>query len=176
MLKTPRKKQIDSALNNIPKREHSFLRYDAMQNILILFNYEDWADIRDVVDDMKKNGKHILLWTIAPKKKSKEVDALKEIPESTEVRVIGQKETSWYNGLNKAVKDEFENLKYDTLFDMTTDTDKNLLYLLASNSAQFCIGIKEGDHKIYDFVVLKEDSKSLFETYNQIKFYLNNIT
>lgn len=175
MLKTPRKKQIASALNSIQNRKHSFRSFGEMQDVLILFNYEDWNEVVDIAKDLMEAGKLVVLWTVKPKKTNKEQMALSEFPSSVEVRVVNRKEISWYSGLSKVVDNEFKNLNYDTLIDLTTYSDKNLFYLLASNTAQFCVGIKEADHKIYDFVVLKEDSKSLSEAYNHLKFYLNNI-
>ena len=78
-------------------------------------------------------------------------------------------------GLSSIVIDEFEKLSYDTLLDLTTKNDKTLLFLLANNSAEFCIGIREQDFKVYDLIILKEEDVNLLETYEQIKFYLNNI-
>lgn len=175
MLRTPRKKQIASALNNIQNRKHSFRRFEEMQDILILFNYEDWNEMKVIADDLEKNEKHVVLWTVKPKKKNKTQEEPIKFSDSVQVRVLTGKEISWYSGLSQVVEKEFKNLSYDTMFDFTTYPDKNLFYLLASNTAQFCVGIQKVDHKIYDFVVLKEDSKSLPEAYNQIKFYLNNI-
>ncbi len=176
MFKTPRRKQIDSALNSVRDRKHSFLRFDDMHNILILFHYEDWNEIKPIVEDLDKNGKHTILWTVKPKKKSRENVALTDISaSSSNIRIIDGRDVSWYSGLSEVVDSEFKLLQYDTLMDLTTSSDRNLFYLLASNTAQFCIGIKEANHRIYDFIVLKEDSKSLPDTYNQIKFYLNNI-
>lgn len=174
MLRTPRKKQIASALNNIQNRKHSFRRLDEMQDILILFNYEDWNEMKEIVEDLEDNGKHVVLWTVKPRKSKTQENPVK-FPDSVRVRVVTGKEISWYSGLSQVVENEFKDLNYDTLLDLTTYSDKNLFYLLASNTAQFCVGIQKTDHKIYDFVVLKEDSKSLPEAYNQIKFYLNNI-
>lgn len=175
MFRTPRNKRIDSALESLQVRKHSFLRFEEMQDILILFDYADWDEIEPVVKDLNSNGKHVILWTILPKNKEKEFGVSRVMSTLQQVRVVRNKEISWYRGLSGIVDAEFKNLKYDTLLDMTTDSDKNIFYLLASNDARFCIGIKEAGHKLYDFVLLKEDSKSLWETYNQIKFYLNNV-
>lgn len=174
MLKTPRKKRIDSALKDIQNRKHSFLRFESMKEVLILFDYENWAEIKEIVEDLENNGKRTILWTVKPKK-SKGTHSQSEIPASAQIRVIEGKDLSWYNGISSNVEDEFKALSYDTLIDLTTYTSKSLFYLLACNTARFCLGIREVDHKIYDFIVLKEDSKSLLDTYNQIKFYLNNI-
>ena len=175
MFKTPGRKQIDSALNSARGRKHSFRRFDAMHNILILFHYEDWNEIKPIIEDLVENGKHPILWTVRPKKKGKENESLADIPATSNVRIIEAKDVSWYNGLSKVVNNEFKLLQYDTLMDLTTFSDKKLFYLLASNTAQFCIGIREANHKIYDFIILWKESESLSGTYNQIKFYLNNI-
>ena len=174
MFKIPGRKKTDSALKHRNNREHRFLNMDMMKRVLILFNYEDWYQVKEIVQDMEAKGKEVLLWTIEPKK-GKEKGTIKETPSASRIRIITTKEISWFFGLSPMVKKEFEELACDTLLDLTTYTDKHLHSLLAISGAQFCIGIKELDDKIYDFTIIKEEEKDLLDTYNQIKFYLNNI-
>lgn len=161
--------KISSALIN-NTREHAFLRLDDIKKVLILFTYKDWNDISEIVRDLEAKGKNVILWTIYPQYNGKE-----EISIPANVRVITKKEASKWWGISSSTIEEFERLEYDTLLDLTTKNDKSLLYLLARNSAKFCIGIKEPKLKFFDFVLLKEEDRNLQETYNQIKNYLNNM-
>lgn len=163
------KKKINSALE-CNTRTHAFRNLNDIRKVLIIFSYEDWDQIQQISKDLKDNGKIVLMWTIQTKKVE---DNKPELPSN--VRVISHKEISKWQGLSSSVIEEFKRLSYDTLLDLTTQDDTSLLYLLACNSSEFCIGIKEPDVKVYDFILLKEENAKLFETYEQIKFYLNNI-
>ncbi|MBK5722465.1 hypothetical protein JGH11_16445 [Dysgonomonas sp. Marseille-P4677] len=163
------KKKLNSALE-CNARTHIFHNLNDIKKVLILFSYQDWAEIQQVSQDLKEKGKEVLLWTTQAKKT---VESQAQLP--VEVRVLSHKDISKWRGLSSSVVSEFKALSYDTLLDLTTQDDKSLLYLLANNSAEFCIGIKEPDIKVYDFIVLKEENAKVLETYDQIKFYLNNI-
>lgn len=162
------KKKIHAALES-NKRTHIFHKLDDMKKILILFTREDWNEVVQISQDLREKGKEVILWTVQSGK-----DGGNQAY-SSEVRVIAQKDISKWMGLSSIVIDEFEKLSYDTLFDLTTKNDKTLLFLLANNSAEFCIGIREQDFKVYDLIILKEEDTNLLETYEQVKFYLNNV-
>lgn len=160
------KKKINSVLKN-HNRTHVFRSPEKIVTVLILFNAKDWDEISQITKELREAGKEVLLWTTQSKGGS--------IFSQPNVRVITQKELSKTQVLSSAVLNEFGALKYDTLLDLTTKDDNALLYLLGINKSEFCIGIKELDYKVFDFIILKDDEQNLIETYNQIKFYLNNV-
>lgn len=162
------KKKINSAFDN-NKRKHSFRQIGAINNVLILFSYEDWAEISLIAQDLTNKGKKVLLWTVQSNNKSNHIT----LPSS--VRVIQKNELSLSNILNSSVISEFKVLEYDTLIDLSTYHDNILRYLLALNSSDFSIGITELEYKAYDLTVLKQEKTTLSETYDQLKFYLNNV-
>lgn len=162
-------KKINSALKNNSRRP-TFMNLEDIKKVLILFTYKDWDDISEIAKDLESNGKEVLLWTVNSLRNEK-----KKQPLPSEVKVITQKEISKWRGLSSLIVDEFCKLEYDTLLDLTTKDDKSLHYLLACNSAKFCIGIREQELKFFDFTMLKESDVNLKETYDQIKFYLNNM-
>jgi hypothetical protein len=143
---------------------------ESMRNILIFFSYDDWKEVSTVVQDLEQSGKNVILWTVYPHKKE-----LSDTIFPMNVRVIRQNELSLLQVLSVSVVNEFRALSYDTLIDLTTTHNNAFKYLLALNSSDFCIGISQPEQKIYDFIILKEESQSLQETYSQIKFYLNNV-
>jgi len=161
--------KIDSAFNN-NKREHTLRNIESMQNILIFFSYGDWREIYSIALELEQMGKKVLMWTIHPHKKNTDNTIF-----PMNVKVIRQNELSLLKILSTSVVEEFKLLSYDTLIDMTTTHSNALKYLLVQNSSDFCVGISEPKQKVYDFIVLKEDDKSLKETYSQIKFYLSNV-
>lgn len=161
--------KINSALIN-NARKPTFLNLSNMKKVLILFTYKDWNEIYEIVKDLERNGKEVILWTIYPLRSEKT-----EMSLPSNVRVITQKEISKWKGLSTSIVDEFKKLEYDTLLDVTTKDDKTFHYLLASNSAKFCIGIREQRLKFFDFTLLKDDDVNLEETYKQLKNYLNNM-
>lgn len=163
------KRNIDSILIR-NKRVRSFRNLDNMDDILILFTYEDWDEISSICQDLERRGKNVLPWTIEPKKK----DAYSFIlPEK--VKVISRKEISKINGLSKVVE-EFENLKYDTLIDLTSTNNQVLTYLLAGNHSEFCVGTRELNYIIYDFILLKKEDMSLTDAYGELISYLKTIS
>lgn len=161
------KKKISSALEkNV--RERRFHNLDTMRKVMLLFSYKDWKEVEPIVQDLRGMRKDVQLWTLQNKK-----DETFSLPPNA--RVISSKEISSLTGLSSIVLEEFKSLTYDTLIDFTTYDDNNLMYLLANNSAEFCIGVKETEYNVFDFTLLKDDDMNLGEAYNQIKFYLNNI-
>lgn len=163
------KYKIDSAFKN-NKRKHAFRNMESMESILILFSYKDWSEIESISKDLEAKGKKVILWTIKPSQKN-----LNNTIFPSNIRVIDSKEISFTKILSSTVLDEYKALLYDTLIDLTTTANKVFKYLLVNTSAEFSIGISEPEHRIYDFIIHREDSNTLQETYNQIKFYLNNI-
>lgn len=163
------KKSIDSILKR-NKRIRSFLNLNEMNDILILFTYGDWDKVSLITADLERKGKNVILWTI---ESSKNKIAGQTLPDK--VRVLSKKESSSLKGYNKLKKD-FGNLQYDTLIDLTTEDSIVLMSLLAENKSKFCIGIKEHNYRLYDFVLLKDEAMDLTETYKQLTMYLDNVT
>lgn len=165
------RQRINSALKN-NKRKHSFKNLESIQNVLILFSYSDWLDVQAIMHDLEQNGKNVVLWTTSPANLQPNNNTS---PLPPNVRIISKKEKSLFQIIKHNVIAEFRNLSYDTLIDFTTKRSRTLKYLLVQNSSDFCIGIRETDKHIYDYIFLKEDDKSLQETYYQLKNYLNNM-
>lgn len=163
------KKKINSAFDN-NMRKHNLKRMEAIESVLILFSYEDWAEINVIAKDLTDCGKKVHLWTVRSNKNKSNNIAL-----PPNVRLIRKNETSYSNILSSAVVLEFQALKFDTLLDLTTNHNNIFNYLLAHNSSEFSIGIYESEHRAYDFVILKDEKNSLSETYTHLKFYLNNV-
>ncbi len=167
MLNFIRKKKVNSALSKA-QRDKKFLNYDSIKNILILFNIADWADIERVVEALRRDGKNVQLWTVRSKEAANTI-----IP--NEIRVINAaKEVSWSQSLSKNVLDEFEKVNYETLLDLSAKNDNILEYLLAVNTSNFCIGIRETETKVYDFVMIKKEEEDIFTTFEQMKVYLGH--
>lgn len=150
-------------------RSHIFKKYRDIKNILILFNIEDWFDILPIIQSLKEDHKNIKIWTIKPK----ETQSFKF---SEHVRVLDPSTSLNWMGLFKdEILHEFGNLQYDTLIDLTSHEDPYLTYLLTQNKSEFCIGFTERPHKLYNFVLLKDEEQSLSESFVQLKTYLKDI-
>lgn len=155
-------KSVDSILKR-NNRYHLFLNIKDIENVLILFSYEDWLEIDLITQDLEKQGKNVLLWTVEPKGK---VEYDFTLPEK--VRVVSRKER--FNILS--VIEELNSHTYDTLIDLTFADNTTSLCLLAGNNARFCIGVREQRNKLYDLTLLRSDEMSLTDTYRQILVYL----
>lgn len=155
-------------------RRKRFSNMDGMKNILLFFDLDDWTEIQDVISDLNSLGKNVIAWTVKPKTVKSEAHNPIIYPQY--VRIIDlHTDVSWKKTLNPAVLDEFDGLDYDSVIDLTANDNPYLLYLLAKNTSSFCLGIKESEYKMYDFVILKSEEQSILEAYNQIKFYLTKI-
>jgi len=163
------KLKIDSAFKN-NTRKHAFRNMESMENVLILFSYNDWLEIEPIAKDLTANGKNVVMWSAQPPQKT-----LSNVIFPSNVRIIHPKEISLLQIVSSSVMNEFRAAKYDTLIDLTTTHNKVFRYLLANNTSECCIGISKAEFPVYDFVVLKEDGMNLQETYRQIKIYLNNV-
>lgn len=151
-------------------RKHTFLNLNKMQNILILFDYEDLMEIILLGNNLEKMGKRTHLWSAVENIKQLETQIF-----SKKTRIIKPVELSNVFILKKEVYKEFSNLEYDTVIDIRQKKTQSLEYLLARNKAVFCIGNRKHDRNAFDFCVLQQKGKSILETYEQMKFYLQNI-
>lgn len=165
-------KNIESGLKN-NKREHQFLNFDKIRNVLVLFNPKDWDEVQKIKTDLEQTGKNVIAWTVLPKLSKGEVYPVK-FPEDVKT-VDLSKDLNWMRVLRPEVFTAFGNQKYDTLIDLSSERDNYSLSLLVRNASRFCIGISELEYKIYDFVLYRENDKTLTETYEQLKKYLAQI-
>ncbi|WP_353123482.1 DUF6913 domain-containing protein [Dysgonomonas capnocytophagoides] len=162
-------KSIESELKN-NKREHQFLNFDKIKNVLILFDIKDWEEVQSVAADLQGAGKSVSAWTVLPKISKGEIFGI-TLPEWVKT-VDLNKDLSWMKAIRSGVFTEFGNEKYDTLIDLSAEKDNYLLSLLVRNKSRFCIGTSEVKYKVYDFVLYRENDKTLTEVYEQLKIYL----
>lgn len=153
-------------------RDRTFLNLEHMKEVVILFTYTDLMQVILIADHLEHQGKIVHLWTSL--KNDIPFDEKKTSIKKT--RVVKPQEISAFSILKSSVKEEFNQLKYDTLIDLTTQHCLTSEYLLALNKAKFCIGNREHAFKAFDFAILTERNKDIIDTYNQILFYLNKIT
>ncbi|MDH6355259.1 hypothetical protein M2132_001597 [Dysgonomonas sp. PH5-45] len=167
---------LKKGINDVYKknnRPHSFKSFDAVRDVVLFFDYQDYPLAEKIILDLKGCGKQVSAWTVDNKEKTDATGPqFKFLPE---VRVIEQeKDLSWKQMLQPPIEAEFDNLRYDTLFDFTVSGKENCLtYLLMKNKSSFCIGIKESEKNVYDCIILKDEDKDILYVYEQIKFYLN---
>lgn len=165
MFKYLLERNIKNDAKALAKKNRCFLNFDSIERVLIFFDSENWNSIAPIVSDLKQNGKRVILWTIG--------DPTMQYPEN--VRIINQrKDLNWNKTLKPEIFSQFDSLQYDTFLDLSLDDNIYLLSLKVKNTSKFAIGFQESEYKIYDFILLKEDDKSLFETYQQTKIYLKN--
>jgi len=167
MFKYLLKRNIKTGVKALAKKHRSFLNFDSIQRVLIFFDSKNWDSIAPIVNDLKQNGKKVILWTFG--------DTNIQYPEN--VKIVDQhKDTNWMKALKPEVYSEFNSLEYDTFWDLSFDKNIYLLLLKVKNSSKFAIGFEENEYKLYDFILFKEEDKTLFETYQQAKIYLKNNT
>lgn len=154
-------------------RKHSFLNFEGIHNILVLFDIQDWEKISPIIKDLERNGKNVILWTIKPKA-TEEQTLTPKLPKN--VNIIDLKiDLDWKRMIKKEKIIQFDILKYDTFLDLSVEPNDYSKLLLLSNKSNFCLGFKDNGDKLYDFVILKEEEQSLFEAYEQLKIYLEHI-
>lgn len=165
------KRKIKNAVKEY-KREHTFKSFDEIDDIVVLFDIQDWFDVEQVIIDLKKNNKSVTAWTVRPKEKDPHPIIYPEYVKIIDVSA----DVNWQQIPSQSILDRFEKQPYDTLLDLSDPNNNILTYLLLINTSNFCIGINETETKLYDFVMIRDnDEQDLFEIYKQIKFYLNNI-
>lgn len=161
------KKNIEAGIKAY-KRKHTFINFNKIDTILILFNIEDWENIQPMLDDLEQCGKKIIAWTV----KNKHTPT-PQLP--TFVKTISPKsDTNWMKLLDNKIINEFDNLEYDTLFDLTSTPNDYLLLLLTRNKSKFCVSFHH-QTGLYDFVLLKRENQSFADAYLDLKKYLEHI-
>lgn len=165
-------RSIQSQLKN-NKRQHKFLNFERMQNVVVLFDIQDWEMVAPIIEDLQKHSKYVMPWTVKPKSVQGQV-SLPTLPSN--VRVIDtHKDLDWKRLIRPTVLTEFDNLKYDTFLDLSLESNDYTKSLLVRNKSNFCLGFTKKEEKLYDFIILKEEDQSLFEAYQQLKIYLAHI-
>lgn len=165
-------RSIKSELNN-NNRKHTFLNFEGMHNILVLFDIQDWEMVSPIIEDLKKHGKNVMPWTVKPKLAQGQAHQV-TLPQY--VRVVDtHKDLDWKRLIRSTILSEFDNLKYDTFLDLSLEPNDYTKLLLVRNRSNFCLGFTKKEEKLYDFIILKEDNQSLFDAYEQLKLYLAHI-
>lgn len=165
-------RSIKSELNN-NNRKHTFLNFEGIKNVLVLFDIQDWDTIAPIIEDLRQHGKYVMPWTIKPKQMQSQILPANLPPN---VRVIDtHKDLDWKRLIRPAILTEFDNLTYDTFLDLSLEPNDYSKLLLVRNKSNFCLGFTKREEKLYDFTILKEDNQSLFEAYEQLKIYLAHI-
>lgn len=165
-------RSIKSELNN-NNRKHTFLNFEGIKNVLVLFDIQDWDTVAPIIEDLRQHGKYVMPWTIKPKQMQSQI-----LPANlpSNVRVIDtHKDLDWKRLIRPAILTEFDNLTYDTFLDLSLEPNDYSKLLLVRNKSNFCLGFTKREEKLYDFTILKEDNQSLFEAYEQLKIYLAHI-
>lgn len=164
-----RKKRQQSAWaqNN---RQRKFVDFTKVNSVLILFDYDDLSLVMPVARDLVKLKKKVYLWTTTKVKGHSD-----KIYDSSgqSVRVVTPEDQSRLFILSRTVLKEFKTLQCDMLVDMIRSDDEVLYYLLLNNRSKFCVGLKERDIKVYDFIYLKTDEQSFADAFEDIKNYMN---
>lgn len=175
MLEFYKRRKIKSALKR-NNRAHAFFNFENLNSVLILFDFHDWDEVYSIAKDLDQTGQKVILWTVKQNKDDKIAPMMmgRNIGNDISLRIILPEELSFFSILKDSVLDEFKSLKYDSLIDFASEYDYVSNYLLANNKAKFCIGIREPEIKIYDFVLLQNEM-NLINTYGQIKIYLKNM-
>lgn len=151
------------------RREHLFLNYVDIKNVLILFDIEDWYEILPIIEKLKKDGKKVIAWTVRPKQSQ-----VFRFPHYVRV-VEPNKDINWLKLLRPEVLEEFKRANYETIIDLSSGQDDYIMWLLTQNKSQFAIGLVEHEYKLFDFILLKDKEQSHFEAFEQMKNYLEHI-
>lgn len=169
MFKLLRNRKERQALKANP-RAHSFLSFDQIETILILFDSKEINQVVRLAKELRSLGKNVLLWTSVTREETirpmKDADGLS-------LRVITPQEKSKLNILSAKVLDEFKALKYDMLLDFSSEDNIVMSYLAANTTCSFCIGLREAKNPIYDFIYLKGQDQDFLDAFGQIKNYLD---
>ncbi len=155
------------------KRKRAFRNLETMERVLILFHHTDWMQIQLVANDLERMGKKVILWTA-----ESDDNSIVNIRIPLLMRVLSKNDFSRAGILKSKTKQEFESIKYDTLIDFCKADGEGaeyMSYLLALNEAEFCIGNREHEENIFDFIVFQQEGKGVLETFGQMKHYLKNI-
>lgn len=163
-----KKKERQARESNI--REHSFSGFGDIKTVMILFDCKDVNQIMRIAKDLKKSGKNVLLWTSVSRDEN--IKTINEL-EGMSLRIVLPSEKSRWNILSDQVLEEFRNLEYDLLLDFSGTENATMSYLVSNTKCHFCVGLRETDHPVYDFIFLKEKEQDLASAYEQIKNYLN---
>lgn len=169
MFKYLRDKKLKSAISNNSK-VHTFMHFDTIQSVLILFENQHLEEVEAIVKDLTKLGKTVYLWTHNPDKK-----AVNPQRQSLDMQTITGRDVSLWGKINPELMTIFDKQRYDAVIDLTQEQEYPLQYLLASCKAPFNVGIKDCKKRLYDFVLLKNQDMSIYDAFIQIKFYLNNM-
>ena len=108
------KKELKKVLADRNKTK-TFKSFESINTILLLFNKEDWEEIKKIISLLKKEKKTVIAWTVRPKmgKEEFEEKQSKQYPDNVHFININT-DVTWKQTLNEGVIDKFTNQEYDT--------------------------------------------------------------
>lgn len=154
------------------QNRHIYYRdFKSVKTILILFKSDDEENnsfVRDIISDLKNQGKKVTAWGYLDKKDS-------EAAVLPDFRLFGNKELSFYKIPNKLLTEEFLLSDYDMVIQLCRSDIYPLDYLLAQAKAPFKVSKYKSYKGIADLMIQIDDSSDETYLFNQILFYLNSI-
>jgi len=163
-------RSINKALAS-QNRQSYYPDFKSIKSILILFKSEEDEKnsfIREIIADLKSQGKKVTVWGYLDKKKT-------ETAVLPDFRLFGNNETTYYNIPQPLLTDEFRNSEYDMVMQIANTDIFPLDYLLAQARSPFKVSKKKPYKGIADFMIEVDESADEAFLFNQILFYLNNI-
>lgn len=155
------------------KRTAQFQTFDDIRTVVLLGKSDQLEELNLIMQDLKNNGKTVFMFLILSSRQVEKTTGLKE-KFAPECYLIDPATFSWRGAFTDLDKNKFLQIDCDAVFDFGAD-DVRFHQLLLSHPCRFRIGIVSCGYLLYDFCVLKQDSQTLTDVYQQIKKYLSSI-
>ena len=145
--------------------------FKSIKSILILFKSDEDEKnifIREIIADLKSQGKKITVWGYLDKK-------VTETAILPDFRLFCNSEMTFYNIPKLLLTEEFTHVEYDMVIQITNADVFPLDYLLAQAKSPFKVSKVKPYKGISDFMIEVDESADDVFLFNQIFFYLKSI-
>ncbi len=153
------------------KRQTYFPDFKSIKSVLILFKSDEEEKndyIRNIIDDLKKQGKKISVWGYLDKKEI-------EMPVMPDYRLFCNSDITFYSIPKPQLTTEFTHVEYDMVISMCKDDIFSLDYLFAQARSPFKVSKVKPYKGIADFMIQVDETAEHDFFYKQIMHYMNSI-
>lgn len=149
-------------------RKKNFREYDAIKQITILFEIDDFDKVVDFVDLLEADGKIVTAYSFDSKN-----HIFSDLPENY---IIWNKATMNSLGFpNSVAMNLFKEKNSDTLIDLTYHSLPIFNYLFLNSTADFRVGFDNEHPLLYDLLIERNQEQDFSFFAEQLLFYMKSL-
>lgn len=167
------KKRIKKMQSEPVRLSDSFRSYTQTRSILILCEYSVYKTLQPHIDNIRKEGKEVLVLAVDTKSQSSALPA-ENTPDY--LKLLRRKAFGRYTQMPSAqVLQSLQQQTFDAMIDATSSPNYAIIYLASAAKSSYKMGLKKGEMNPYHFMIQSETPLEPSTILEKLLFYWKKI-